>query len=97
MTIMMSVKCKMNDYDAFKQAFDATNEAHAQEMGILASTIYRDLDDPDVVTVLHQVPDADAAKATVAQWNSEESKEVFRKAGWAQMDTFEITLLQTAE
>ncbi len=96
MTTIMSIKCTMNDYGAFKQVFDASDEIHAQ-VGIIASTMYRDLDDPNVVTVHHQFADLDAAKATVVQFSSDEVKEDIRKQGFAQVDTMEITVLQPVE
>lgn len=96
MTTIMMVRCKMNDYDAFKQVYDASQELHA-EVGIVAGSVYRNFDDPNVVTVHHQFTDIDAAKATAAQWGSDEAKEVWKKEGWTQMDTMEITLLQHVE
>ena len=93
MTTIMSVKCTINDFDAFMQVYDASDELHTQ-VGISASTMYRDLDDPKVVTVLHQFADLDAAKATAAQWGSDEAKEAWRDEHWLEVDTFEIKLLQ---
>ena len=96
MTTIMSIKCKMNDFDAFMQVYKASDETHAQ-VGIIASTMYRDTDDPNVVTVHHQFADLEAAKATAVQWNSDEVREGWRKVGFAQIDTMEITVLQTVE
>lgn len=91
MTTILRVKCTINDFDAFMQVFDASPHA---EVGISASTMYRDLDNPKVVTVLHEFEDAGAAKATAAQWGSKEAVEMYRDEQWLDVDTFELKLLQ---
>ena len=93
MTTIMSVKCKMNDVSEFKKVYEAGLETHG-EMGIVASTMYQDPKNPDLITVLHQFADLEAAKATAAMWRSEEVKAEIGKQGYAQMDTFEINVLQ---
>lgn len=94
MTTIMRVKCTINDFDAFMQIFEAADHTDA---GINASTMYRDVDDPKVVTVLHQFDDFDAAKATAAQWGSDAAKEAWRGEHWLDVDTFELKLLQPVE
>ena len=42
MTTIMSIKCTINDYGAFKQVFDASDEIHAQ-VGIIGSTVRKSL------------------------------------------------------
>jgi quinol monooxygenase YgiN len=96
MTTVMSVKCTINDFEAFMQVFDASAELHTQ-VGIVTSTMYRDVDDPNVVTVLHHFANEDAAKTTAAQWSSDEAKDAWREEDWVQIDTMEIKLLQTVE
>lgn len=93
MTITMSIKCTLNDFDAFMQAYHATQDMHAQ-MGIQASRMYRDLDNPNIVTVHHQFADLEAAQSTAAQWSSADAKAVWEEAGFARTETMEITLLQ---
>lgn len=93
----ISIRCKMNDYGAFKQAYDGWKKEYAADMGIVASSVYRNLDDPDFVTVHHQFTDETAAKAAATQWNSDGYREASRQHGWSQVDTMEVTLLQDAE
>jgi len=85
----------MNDYDAFKQSYDGWRQENAADMGIVASSVYRNLDEPNWVTVHHQFAEVDAAKAAATQWNSDAYKAHASEAGWSQVDTMEITLLRS--
>ncbi len=87
----------MNDYDAFKQAYNGWRQEYAADMGIVASSVFRNVDDPDFVTVHHQFSNEDAAKAAAAQWNSDEYKEASRQQSYSQVETMEVTLLKKVE
>lgn len=93
----LSIRCKLNDYNAFRQSYDGWRAEFAAGMGIIASSIYRDVDDPDLVTVHHQFAVANAAQAAATQWRSDEHMEASRQMGWVQVDTMEVTLLQHVE
>lgn len=93
----LSIRCRMNDYAAYKQAYDEWRSENAANMGIVASSVFRNFDDPDFVTVHHQFADEDVAKTAAAQWSSDEYKDAMRQQGWGQADTMEVTLLQKVE
>ncbi len=92
MTTIMSVKCKMNDLNAFKQVYEASLENN-EHVGIIASTMYHDPNDPNMITVLHQFKDLETAQKTAVMWGSEEVKAAISEQGYAQMDTFELNVL----
>ena len=59
--------------------------------------MFRNVDDPDFVTVHHQFADETAAKALANQISNDEYKEYERQQGYIQVDTMEVTLLKKVE
>lgn len=74
MTYTLIARHEVKDYDTWKQMFDGSGgSADFKSMaGIIASSLYRDLDNPNVVTVRHQFADAGKARAFLARLDSDE-------------------------
>lgn len=74
MTYTLIARHEVKDFDIWKQLFDGSAE-FVTMAGVIASSVHRDLDNPNVVTVQHQFEDAGKAKAFMARLDSDE----FRK------------------
>lgn len=74
MTASLIVRSEVKDFDTWKKSFDGGAE-FVKGLGVIASTVHRDLDNPSIVTVRHQFVDADKAKAFADVVNSD----LFRK------------------
>ena len=59
---VMIVKYRIADFDQWKQVFDQV-EAFRREHGWIGHEVYRDSADPNLVLILHRVPDFDQAHA----------------------------------
>ncbi len=82
MTYTLIARHEVKDFDTWKQGFDARAE-YLITAGVIASSVHRDLDDPNMVTVQHQFTDLGAAKAFMARFDSDEfrNSDVLKKAG----------------
>lgn len=74
MTYTLIARHEVKDFDTWKQFFDGSGE-FVTSAGVIASSLHRDLDNPNMVTVQHQFADAGKAKAFMARLDSDE----FRK------------------
>ena len=81
MVTHLHVGFKVEDYDRWKKGYDASGDVR-KESGELAYTVYRDLDDPNTVTVLSVQRDAAGIKAFM---ESPGLKERMKEAGVIQM------------
>ena len=68
---------KVKDYEQWKEGYDADIEQR-KASGELASRVFRDIDDPNLVTVLSEQEDADQVRAFMA---SPDLKERMEAAG----------------
>jgi len=74
MTVSMFARSKVKDFNTWKEMFDGSAE-FVKQNGVIASTVLRDLDDPNLVIVHHEFADASTAKAFMALVDSD----LFRK------------------
>lgn len=74
MTASLIVRSEVKDFDTWKKTFDGGAE-FVKGLGVIASSVHRDLGNPSIVTVHHQFVDAGKAKAFADVINSD----VFRK------------------
>ncbi len=82
MTYTLIARHEVTDYDTWKQMFDGSGELHRMA-GIIATRVHRDVDNPNMVTVQHQFPDAGTAKAFFSRLDSDEfrNNDGIKKAG----------------
>jgi quinol monooxygenase YgiN len=62
--VTMFVRHSYADYDAWRAVYDDVESRHA-EFGIRSATVYRTVDNPSEVTVLHDFDDLASAKAFI--------------------------------
>jgi quinol monooxygenase YgiN len=75
--ISMFVRHRVNDYDKWKRGYDSVATVR-KEKGVTGASVYRDPNDPNLIIVLHEFKDVDAAMAFA---NSEELKAAMVNAG----------------
>ena len=73
----MFARHKVRDYGNWKSIYDEFAAAR-KENNVTAASIHRDPNESDVIIVVHQFTDMDAARAFA---NSEELKSTMEKAG----------------
>jgi hypothetical protein len=94
MTASVMVRSEVKDFDTWKKSFDGGAE-FVKSLGVIASNVYRDLENSSVVTVRHQFMDADKARAFADVVNSD----AFRKGdpvskGGVILDTVVVFTMQ---
>jgi hypothetical protein len=70
MTVSIFARCKVKDFDVWKEHFDNSAE-FSKRHGVIASNVLRDLDDPNLVIVHQDFAEADAAKTFYGMVNSD--------------------------
>ena len=75
--VHMFVRHEVNDYAAWRKAFDAFRP-EGKKMGAATASVYQSVDNPNDVTVTHDFKSVDKAKAFAA---SAQLKEAMGKAG----------------
>ena len=76
MTATSIARHEVKDFDAWMEMFKGGAEIK-KGLGVIAESVHRDLDNPNMVTVINQFADAATARAFVDALKSER----FRKAG----------------
>ena len=84
------------DFSQWKKVYDEAGPAVLKEGGVLADSVHRDLDDPNMVTVYHQFGDASTAKAFAARLDSDEFRAMAQETG-VHLETVEVWLLEDVE
>jgi quinol monooxygenase YgiN len=92
MTVSGIARHEVNDFDTWKKSYDAGAE-YIKGMGVIADSVHRDLDDPNMVTVYHQFADVATAKAFTAALNSDDFKAQAAQSG-IQLETMTLYLMQ---
>jgi quinol monooxygenase YgiN len=92
MTVSGIARHEVNDFDTWKKSYDASAE-YIKGMGVIADSVHRDLDDPNMVTVYHQFADVATAKAFTATLNSGDFKAQAAQSG-VQLETMTLYLMQ---
>jgi hypothetical protein len=75
--IRMFVRHRVADYGTWRKGYDAF-EAHRPSFGVTGQAVYQDAADPQMVTVTHDLPSVDAAKALAT---SDALKQAMEAAG----------------
>ena len=73
----MFIRHKVKDYTAWRKAYDAFDPERAA-LGVTTNQVFRSVDEPNDITVWHDFPNAQAAKAFAS---SERLKAVMHQAG----------------
>jgi hypothetical protein len=80
MTVIVFFKQEVNDFAAWKKFYE--DNAHMRtEGGIIASSVYRNADEPNTVLTSHKLPDRETAQNLTNALGSEEWKDAFEAAG----------------
>jgi len=79
------VRHQVNDYEAWRKVYD---DFDREALGVTAHVVYRGVDDPNDVTVSHDLESPDAAKRFL---ESPELGEAMQRAGVAGEPTIWIT------
>ena len=77
MAATMFVKHKVSDYKTWKPIYDGLGSVRNQK-GVTAASVHRDANDPNMIIIMHQFKDMNAATGFA---NSEELKSAMAKAG----------------
>lgn len=83
----MFVKFKVVDYSNWKPVYDDFAQTR-KEKGVTGASIYRDPNDPNLITITHQFTNITAAREFV---DSEELKSAMMEAGVAGPPDFWLT------
>lgn len=78
MATSMFVRAKVNDYASWRPHYDSLGAAHRAEFGILNSSVHRDINDQNVIVVMHRFRDAASALAFI---NMDATKDVMQQSG----------------
>jgi quinol monooxygenase YgiN len=73
--VRMFARQQVADYDSWRKVYDAFDRG---SLGVRADTVYRDVADPNNVTVVHDFDDRQTAESFV---NSDKLKATMEKAG----------------
>jgi quinol monooxygenase YgiN len=77
MAATMFVRHKVGEYKTWKPSYDGLGPVRKQK-GVIAASVHRDANDPNIVIVMHQFKDMNAATGFAS---SEELKSAMAKAG----------------
>ncbi|HEY8072753.1 MAG TPA: hypothetical protein VIF62_01555 [Labilithrix sp.] len=61
MSAALIVRHRVGNFEQWKKVFDSLSETRKQH-GWIATTVYRDATDPNMVTIVNRVTDLDGAK-----------------------------------
>lgn len=92
MTASLLVRHEVNDFDTWKKEYDGGTE-FTKGLGIIADSVHRDLDNPNMVTVYHQFADVATVKAFTVALNGDDFKAMAERQG-IQLERMEIFLMQ---
>lgn len=92
MTASGIVRHEVKDFDTWKQMYDGSDE-FIKSMGVIADSVHRDLDNPNMVTVYHQFADVATGKAFTVALKGDDFKAMAKRQG-IQLERMEIFLMQ---
>jgi len=75
------VRQKVQDYKVWKKEFDESGEPHRKPAGSKGGFVFRDAEDPNIVSVLLEWDSAENLNNFLQYLKTDEMKEVFKKAG----------------
>ena len=89
MAVSLFARHKVKDFAIWKKLHDE-NAQFIKDNGVIASSVHRDLDDPNLVMAYHQFADASTARAYLALFDSGAFQEGPVKIGGVIPKTLEI-------
>lgn len=89
MTVSLFARHKVKDFDTWKKLYDESAQ-FVKDQGVIASSVHRDLDDPNLVMAYHQFADVSTAKAYKALFDSDLFQEGPVKVGGVIQETLEV-------
>jgi hypothetical protein len=88
MTVSVFIRHKVEDFAVWKGMYDQGSQLR-MDAGVLADSVYRDPDDPNMAIVYLQYADVSAAKAQAARLDSDEFRSMAKTVG-IHLDTREV-------
>jgi heme-degrading monooxygenase HmoA len=85
--IRIFARHKVEDYQAWRKVYDSFDEGRTQ-LGIKAHEVFQSVDDPNDITVLHDVESAEVGKAFI---ESDKLRDAMKNGGVVGTPTFWIT------
>lgn len=70
MTVSLIARHEVKNFDAWKKVYDG-NAEFIKGLGVIAESVHRDLDNPNMVTVYHQFADVATLEAFTSAMNPE--------------------------
>ncbi len=92
MTVSGIARHEVNDFDTWQKSYAASAE-FIKGLGVIAESVHRDLDNPNMVTVYHQFADVATGQAFTAALNSGDFKAQAALSG-IQLETMVFYLMQ---
>ena len=89
MTATLFVRNEIKDFDTWKELWDDSADFVAQH-GVVASSIHRDVDNPNLIVLVHQFENGDAARAYAEMFGSEAFAEGPVKVGGVVPESMEV-------
>jgi heme-degrading monooxygenase HmoA len=75
------IRQKVQDYNTWKTNFDDGAEDHRKAAGSKGGYVFRDVDDPNVVSILLEWDNLENLNKFMGSLNSKEMQEMFKKSG----------------
>ena len=92
MTVCGIARHAVNDYDTWQKSYDGSAE-YIKGMGVIADSVHRDLDNPNMVTVYHQFADAATARAFAGRVNSAQYQGPAAESGNILLETMALMMM----
>ena len=92
MTASLIARHEVKDFDAWMEMFN--NGAEIKKgLGVIAQSVHRDLDNPNMVTVYHQFADAATARAFAGAMNSDRFRKPATESGNILLETLVVMVM----
>jgi len=92
MTASMIVRHRVGDYDKWKSVYDGRGVEIREQGGVIEHSVHRDLDDPQLVTVVHQFADEQSLRSYLGMLEGEEFRALAEETK-IDLDSLEVSLL----
>ena len=96
MTATSIARHEVKDFDAWMEMFNG-GAGIKKELGVIAQSVHRDLDNPNMVTAYHQFADAATARAFVDALNSDRFRGPATESGNILLETHVVMVMADVE
>jgi len=96
MTATSIARHEVKDFDAWMEMFKGGAEIK-KGLGVIAESVHRDLDNPNMVTVVNQFADAATARAFVDALKSERFRKAATESGNILLETHVVMVMADVE